>query len=104
MRIKTVQALGPFGVGAAQPVAHWEQALEVKARGPALAVAAPTDKTGLLEHLEVLGDGGLSQRGGLSKLDDPGLPGCQALEDRPSSGVGKCREGEAQGVATRHCR
>ena len=93
-----------MGVGVPQPVVHWEQALEVKPRGAALAVAGPADETRPLQHLEVFGDGRLGQRGGFRELDDASLAGSEALEDRPASGVGKGREREAQGVVTRHCR
>ena len=102
MDLKTVYAVGPFGVGAPQPVVHREQALEVKLRGPALAVAGPTDEAGPLQHLEVLGDGGLGQRGGPCELDDASLAGREALEDRPAGGVGKGRERAAQGVVGSH--
>ena len=44
--IETVQAIGPLDVGAPEPVAHCVQALELKARGAALAVAGPTDEAG----------------------------------------------------------
>ncbi len=102
MGLEAVEAVGPFGVGAAQPVVHREQALEVKPRRAALAVAGPTDEAGPLQHLEVLGDGGLSQRGGFASSTDASLAGPEALEDRPASGVGKGREGEAEGVIARH--
>ena len=46
MGIETVQAVGPLDVGAPEPVAHCVQALELKARGAALAVAGPTDEAG----------------------------------------------------------
>jgi hypothetical protein len=75
----------------------------VKPSGAALAVAGPTDEAGPLQHLEVLGDGRLGQRGGSRELDDASLAGHEALEDRPASGVGKGREGEAQGIVARHC-
>ena len=38
------------------------------------------------------------------ELDHAGLPGREALEDRPASGVGKGREGQAQGIAGNHYR
>ena len=104
MGIKAVQAVGPFGMGAPQPVVHREQALEVKPRRATLAVPGPSDEAGPLQHLEVLGDGRLGQRGGFGELDDAGFSGREALEDRSASGVGKRREGGAEGVVTRHCR
>ncbi len=98
MGLETVEAVGPFGMGAAEPVVHREQALELKSRRAALAVAGPADEAGPLQHLEVFGDGRLRQRGGLCELDDAGLAGREALEDRPAGGVGKGREGAAQGI------
>jgi len=96
--IETVEAVGPFGVRAAEPVVHREQALELKSRGAAVAVAAPADQARPLQHLEVLGDRGLRQRGGARELDDAGFSRREALEDGPARGVGKCREGAAQGI------
>ena len=103
MGLETVEAVGPVGVGASEPVVHWEQAVELKPRGAALAVASPTNEAGALEHFQVLGDRRLGQGGGLCELDDPGLARREALQDRPASGIGKCGESEAQGVTTRHC-
>jgi len=37
MSLETVQAVGPFGMDAPQPVVHWEQALDLNAHGAALA-------------------------------------------------------------------
>lgn len=104
MGIETVEAVGPFGVGAAEPVVHGKEALELKARGAALTVAAPADEAGLLQHLEMLGDGGLCQRGGRREFDDPGLASREALEDGPAGGVRKGGEGAAQGIVCSHYR
>ena len=60
MGLETVEAVGPLGVRAAEPVIHWEQAFELKSGGTALAVADSADEAGTLQHLEVLGDGRLS--------------------------------------------
>src|SRR5487761_1001598 len=102
MGLETVEAVGPFGVGAAEPVVHGKEALELKSRRAALAVAGPADEAGPLQHLEVLGDGRLRQRGGLCELDDASLAGREALEDRPAGGVCKGPEGAAQGIVTSH--
>jgi hypothetical protein len=104
MGLETVEAVGPFGVGAAEPVVNWDETLEVKPRRTALAVAGPTNEAGPLQHLEVFGDGRLRERGGSCKLDDAGLAGPEALEDRPAGGVGKGGEGAAQGVGSSHNR
>ena len=37
MGLETVEAVGPFGVGAAEPVVHWEQALKLKSCRAALS-------------------------------------------------------------------
>ncbi len=73
MGVETVEAVGPFEMSAAEPVVHGNQALELKTRRAALTVAAPADEPGALQHLEVLGDGGLRERGGVGQLDDAGL-------------------------------
>ena len=98
MRLETVEAVGPFGVGAAEPVVHREQALKLKSCRAALPVASPAHQAGPFEHLEVLGDGGLRQRGCLCKFDDAGFAGREALEDRAAGWVGQGREGAAQGI------
>src|SRR5579862_8759282 len=104
MRLQTVEAVGPFGVGAAEPVVYWEQALKLKSRRAALAVASSADQAGPLQHLEVLGDRRLGQRGGTCQLDDARLAGREALEDCPARGVGEGCEGEGERVAPKHCR
>ena len=104
MGLETVEAVGPFGVGVSEPVVHWDQALELKPRRAALAVTGPTDEASPFQHLEVFGDGRLRERRGFCKLDDAGLAGPEALEDRPAGGVGKGGEGAAQGVVSGHNR
>jgi hypothetical protein len=104
MDLETVEAVGPFGMGAAEPVVHWDQALEVEARRAALAVAGATDEAGPLQHLEVFGDGRLRERRRFCKLDHAGLAAREALEDRSAGGVGKGGEGAAQGVVSSHNR
>ncbi len=99
---EAIEAVAPLGVSAAEPVVHREQALDLKSSRSALALAGPIDEAGRLQHLEVLGDGGLGQREGLGEFGDASLAGCEAFEDRPAGGVGKGREGAAQGIADRH--
>src|ERR1700693_1673490 len=102
MSLETVEAVGPFGMRAAEPAVHREQAVELKSRRAALAVAGPARETDALQPIGMLVDGRLGQRGGLCDLDDASLPGREALEDRPAGGVGKRREGAAQGVLHIH--
>jgi hypothetical protein len=90
MSIETVKAVGPFGVRPAEPVVHGGQPLELKSRRAALAVASPVDQASPLQHLEVLGDGGLRQGKGV--CDHAGFAGREALEDRPAGGVGESGE------------
>lgn len=99
MGVETVEAVRPFGVGAAEPVVHREQALELKPRGAALTIACPADEAGPLQDLQMLGDGRLGQRRGLCKLHNPRLTRGQPLEDSPTGGIGKGGEGAAEGVS-----
>jgi len=102
MGFETVEAVGPLRVCAAEPVVHWGQAVELKSRWAALAVTGPADQTGSLQHLEVLGDGRLRQRGGPCEFDDASIAGREALQDRPAGGVRKGREGAAQLIRCNH--
>ena len=104
MGLQTIEAVGPLGVRAAEPVVHWEQALELKSGGAALAVATSADEASTLQHLEVLGDRRLSQRGRFCEFDDAGLSDREPLEDRTTGGVGKGRESTAQGIGNSHNR
>ncbi len=92
MGFEPVEAVGPFRVRTAEPIVHWGQAVELKARWAPLAITSPADQTSSLQHLEVLGDGGLRQRRRLRELDDASIPGREALQDRPAGGVCKGRE------------
>ena len=83
MDLETVEAVGPFGMGAAEPVVHRDQALEVESRRAALAVAGAADEAGPLQHLEVFGDGRLRERGRVCKLDDAGLAAPRGARGSP---------------------
>ena len=104
MGLETVEAVGPLRVRTTEPVVHWGQAVELKSRWAALAVTSPADQTGSLQHLEVLGDGRLRERGGVGQLDDPGLAGPETLQDGPAGGVGQGGEGAAQRITDSHNR
>ena len=60
MCLETIEAVGPFGMRATEPVVHREQPLELQSRRTALAVAGSTDQTRLLQHLQMLCDRGLN--------------------------------------------
>jgi len=100
--VEAVEAVGPFRVRTAEPVVHWGQAVELKSRWAALAVTSPADQTSSLQHLEVLGDGGLRQPGRLREFDDASITGREALQDRPAGGVCQGREEAAQLIARSH--
>lgn len=102
MSFEPVEAVGPLRVRTAEPVVHRSQAVELESRGAALALTSPADQAGSLQHLEVLGDSGLRQRGRLGEFDDTSIAGGQALQDRPAGGVGKGREGSAQLIVSHH--
>src|ERR1700691_1507937 len=102
MGLETIEAVGPFGMRAEEPVVHGQQTLELKSRRAALAVGAAADEPGPLQHLEVLGDCRLRQRRAHCELDRSGLAAREALKDRPASGVGKGRESAAQRIVSNH--
>ncbi len=102
MGFETVEAVGPFRVRTAEPVVHWGQAIELKSRWAALAITSPADQTGSLQHLEVLRDSRLRQRGGHCEFDDASIASREAFQDRPAGWVCKGREGTAQLIASNH--
>jgi len=102
MGFEPVEAVGPFRVRTAEPVVHRGQAVELKSRWAPLAVTSPADQTSSLQHLEVLGDSGLRQRGRFCEFDDASIAGREALQDRPAGGVGEGSEGAAQLIVSNH--
>ncbi len=102
MGFESVEAVGPLRVRTTEPVVHRGQAVELESRRAALAVAGPTDQSGSLQHLEVLGDGGLGQRGVPRQFDDADVAGGEAFKDRPTGGIGKRREGATQLIGGSH--
>ena len=102
MGLEPVEAVGPLDLRAAKPVVDRGQALELESSGTSLSVAGAANEAGALEHLEVLGDRRLAQRGGLGQFDHTSLARDEALEDRPAGGVGKGREGPAQRIVRSH--
>ena len=102
MRLETVEAVGPFGVGTAQPVVHGDEAVGLEPRRATLADACTTDEAGTLQHLEVFGDAWLRERGGLCQLHDTGLSASEALEDGSAGGIGKGGEDAAQRIVGTH--
>ena len=102
MSLETVEAIGPFGVGAPEPVVDWGQALHLEPCRAALAVTAPGNEAGLLQYLQVLGNGGLGQCRSLGELDYARFTDRQALQDRSTGGVGESGERPADGILASH--
>ena len=101
---QTIEAVGPFGVSAAEPVVNGEQALELKSRRAARAIAGPADQAGPLEHLEVLGDGGLVSVDAAASSTTPASPAPR--RSRIARRVGSARAAKARlsGSFCRHYR
>ena len=81
------RVIDPFGRGG--------ESFGIEAAGAALGVAASLDEACLLEDFEVARDGGEAdvERGG--KLEDGGVAGGEASDDRAPRGVG---EGGERGI------
>lgn len=99
MGLETVE---PLCVGAAKPVVHGGQALELEPGRAALAVASPGDEAGPLQYLEALGNGRLGRCGSLCEFDDTGVACPEALEDGPVGRVCKRSKAGLKGVVCRH--
>jgi hypothetical protein len=65
-------------------------------------VARLLDESGVLEHLQVLGNGREAQVERLGELAHRRLAVRQPFEDRPPGGIGECRERHAEPVALPH--
>ena len=87
--LEVAEGLGPEGV---EVVAHGGDPVRVEGVDPPRALRAVAHEPRLLEHLEVLGDGGAGD-GQLSRqLADRPRPHRDPLEDLPPRGVGQGRQ------------
>lgn len=64
----------------------------------ALGVLADFDQSGLAQHLEVFGHGGLAQREVVDEVADGSFPGAQQVEDVPAVWFGQDFEGTCHSV------
>src|SRR5712664_161920 len=99
--IQTVKALCPEPPVVRNPIGDVLKRGGRDLAGTPLRLSPAGNQTGVLQHLEVPGDGGHAHRKGRSYLGDRGLPGGQASEDGAASGVGERGEGGAQRVGRR---
>jgi hypothetical protein len=102
MLVEAVKAVVPFSLLTSQPVVHWEEAFNVKSRGAPLALTASMHETCLLQHLEMLRDGGLSEGRALAEFEDAGFTSGEALENRSARGVRESAEDLANRVESTH--
>ena len=58
-----------------------------------MCVAAPRDKSGAFEYLEMLGNGGLAHGKRLGQFVDRGFAGGEAGKDGAARGIGESGEG-----------
>src|SRR3989442_16014184 len=84
-----------------QPARGVLEGTRLEPAGPPLRLATARDQTGVLQHLEVLGDRGKAHREGLGQLRDRGLARAEASKDRAPGGIGQGREGGVEAIGRR---
>src|SRR5215469_1321438 len=94
--VQAVQALLPVAAVLLHPVGHVFQGRCLQAAGAPLGVTAAADEPGLLQHLQVLGDGGLADLEGRGELGHRGLPRGEPRQDGPAGRIRQGGEGGAQ--------
>src|SRR5579863_892238 len=93
--VQPVQALLPMAAVLLHPVGHVLERRRLEAAGAPLGVAAAADEPGFLQHLQMLGDGGLADLEGGREFGDGGLAGGEARQDGPT---GRVRQGRKCGA------
>src|SRR5712664_3222632 len=89
IRVEPVEALRPKAAVVAEPLGGSGERRCVEAHRAELRVAATRDETCMLEHLQVLGDGGLAEIGRRHQLVHRGLAGGELCQDRPPRRIGE---------------
>jgi len=74
---------------ALDPLRHQVEHLRFEVHGPSLGVAAAADQTGVLEHLEVLGDGLQADVVRCREMADGGITGSQPSHHVASGRIGQ---------------
>ena len=93
---QAIETLLPETAVVLHPVSDVFEWTRLDPAGPPLGFAATGDQTGVLEHLEVFGDGGHAHSKGGGQFGDRGVACDQARKDRVAGGIGESREGGAQ--------
>src|SRR5262249_37149597 len=86
--VQTVETLLPVAAIAPHPVGDLLERPRRDPAGPPLGVAPPLNQSRLLQHLEVLRDGGKTHLERLGQLPDRRLAFGQTLQDRAPSRIG----------------
>jgi hypothetical protein len=80
-------------VSTAEPVVYGGEAVQSQSGRTALTLARSTDEAGVLEHFEVLGDGGLGECRLTREFENASLAFGETHENCSTSGVGEGGEG-----------
>ena len=98
--VEAEEGLFPELAIALEPLRRLGQRLGFEAARAALRVGGVGDEAGALEHLEMLGDGGLAHGERLRELGHRRVAGREAGEDGAARGIGEGGEGgiEPRGV------
>src|SRR6188472_2226574 len=91
-----IEALVPEAAVLLEPAGSLAERLALDRRGPQLPVLRARDQPGLLEDLQVLGDGLKADRERLGEFIHGRVALFEAGKDRPPRGVRERREGEAE--------
>src|SRR5260221_2748430 len=101
-RIEALEAAFPKPAVPLQPPARFRKRLRLEPAGTALRVAAARNQARALQHLEVLGDRGLTHRERLRQLRHRSLAGREAREDRPARWIGERGERRIETLGRTH--
>src|SRR5437588_386865 len=100
--VQSVVALFPEPTVPLGPLGDLLQRARLEPGGPPLALPAPRDQPGSLEHLQVLRDRRHGHLERLGQLGDGGLSGREPREDGPPRGIREGRERSVQLVCRHH--
>src|SRR4029450_10936071 len=94
--VEPVEALREKAAIVAQPSIGLGERCRVEAHRAELRLASARDEPCPLEHLEMLGHGGLAEVRRRHELIDGGLAGGESGQDRAASRIGQCGEDEIE--------
>src|SRR3954454_13501496 len=96
--VEAIETLVPELAIAIEPVVHLLEGAGLDPARPPLRLAAARDKTGALQHLEMLGDGGKAHGERLGELRHRRFARHEPRENGPPRRIGEGREGGAEAV------